>query len=60
MPNLKQVLMQRDNLTSEEADHIIQEAREEFQALLEDGELPHDFMAEAFGLEPDYLMDFIG
>ncbi len=61
METLKQVLMRRDGISSEHADELIQEAREQLQEYLDDG----DFCAaeyiceEMFGLEPDYLMDLM-
>jgi len=57
MENLKTVLMNRDGLTSAEADVAIEEAREEMMERLADGELPFDICEELFGLEPDYLED---
>jgi hypothetical protein len=61
MESLKEVLMQRDGLTSEQADERIKEASEDLQNRLEDEdeELPFDFMGEEFGLEPDYLMELL-
>ncbi len=59
MKTLKQVLMDRDELTSNEADEAIAGAKEELLALIEDGEMPFDFCADAFGLEPDYLDDLL-
>jgi U3 small nucleolar ribonucleoprotein component len=57
--NLKKVLMERDNLTSEEAEKAIAEAAEELQARLANGEMPFDICDEFFGLEEDYLEDLI-
>ena len=53
MRNLKQVIMEHDELTSEEADEMIAEARE---AILS-GEDPEEVLMNDFGLEPDYLED---
>jgi len=60
MENLKEVLMRRDGLTSEEAEEQISEAREELSRRLEDGEDAYDICEEEFGLEPDFLEDLLG
>lgn len=59
--SLKSVLMQRDNITSEEADELIAEAKEQMQEYLADGdtEAAYEVCSEMFGLEPDYLMDLM-
>jgi hypothetical protein len=56
---LKQVLMQRDDLTPQEADKQIEEAREEAMNMIEEGDLmeAYDICETYFGLEPDYLGD---
>ncbi len=56
MTSLKQVLMERDELTSKEADELIAEAR---RMILEDGEDPEEVLYEEFGLEPDYIFDLL-
>lgn len=56
MTSLKQVLMERDELTSKEADEFIAEAR---RMILEDGEDPEEVLYEEFGLEPDYIFDLL-
>ncbi len=58
MPNetLKEVLIRRDNMTAEDADEMIAEARER----VFDGEDPEEILLEEFGLEPDYIFDLIG
>ena len=56
MTSLKQVLMERDELTSKEADDLIAEAR---RMILEDGEDPEEVLYEEFGLEPDYIFDLL-
>lgn len=52
---LKQVLMRRDGMTSDEADEAIREAQE---MLRESGD-PEEILAEEFGLEPDYVFDLM-
>lgn len=59
--SIKQVLMRRDGLTSDEADEQIREAKEYLQELIEAGDYleAHDICEEMFGLEPDYIMDLL-
>jgi len=56
--SLKEVLIQRDGITEEEANELIAEAKEEFYRMLENGEDPSDICETFFGLEPDYLAEF--
>jgi hypothetical protein len=58
---IKDVLMRRDKMTSEEADDLIRESIEDLSTRLTAGELVDetDFAAEWFGLEPDYLWELI-
>lgn len=53
MTETKRILMERDGLTSEEADELMDECRE---ALL-DGNF--EAMADYLGLEDDYIFDLI-
>jgi len=55
MSELKRVLMNRDNMTEEEADEAIAEARER----IADGEDPEEILHDEFGLEPDYIFDLV-
>ena len=52
---LKQVLMRRDKLSSDEADAAIAEAKE----LVAAGEDPEEVLYDEFGLEPDYVFDLL-
>lgn len=52
---LKQVLINRDSLTSTEADLLIEEAR----LRVAEGEDPEEILFEEFGLEPDYVFDLL-
>jgi len=52
---LKEVLMERDDLTPEEADEIISEMR----VMVEDGEDPEEVLSYTVGLEPDYIFDLL-
>lgn len=55
MTELKRVLMERDELSYEEADEIISQARE----MILEGEDPEEILYEEFGLEMDYIFDLI-
>lgn len=55
MTELKKVLMNRDGLTSEEADNVIQEMQNQ---IFDDGDDPETVL-EDIGLEPDYLEDLL-
>ena len=57
--SIKEVLMNRDNMTSNEADDLINEAKENLHERLENGEMPFDICEEWFGLEPDYIMELM-
>ena len=57
--SIKEVIMDRDGLTSDEADELIAEATKNMYNRLEQGEMPHDICEEWFGLEPDYLDQLI-
>ena len=53
---LKQVLMRRDEMTSEEADIAIGEGH----LMVLEGADPEYVLYTLFGLEPDYVFDLIG
>ena len=59
--SLKSVLMQRDGITAEEADDQIQDARRQFNSYLDSGDLEsaEHICQEYFGLEPDYVIEFL-
>lgn len=59
MTELKKALMERDGLTSEEADKKIAECQEDLNERLANGEMPDDILMEYFGLDPDYIMDLL-
>ena len=48
--------MRRDGLTSEEADNMIQNAKE---MVFEECMDPEDVLMNEFGLEPDYVFDLL-
>lgn len=49
------VLMKRDGMTRDEAQELIDEARE----LVAEGENPEEILRVDFGLEPDYIFDLL-
>ena len=58
MRSIKQVLMERDGLTKDEAHNLINDARQDFHDRLANGESYielEDICNEWFGLEPDYI-----
>lgn len=57
--NLLKTLMERDNISEQEAQNQIDEARTEMNDRLAEGDMPFDICEEFFGLEPDYLDDLI-
>ena len=59
MSEIKRVLMKRDNISADEANSLINEAKRALQEYLEDGDLmaAENICAEYFGLEPDYVME---
>ena len=56
---LKEVLMQRDGLSEQEANEQIEDAREELHDRISQGDMCFDFCQEYFGLEPDYLEELL-
>ena len=57
--SIKQILMRRDGMTSEEADSLIQDAQIDFNSRMDEGDDLEDFCQEWFGLEPDYIDEFL-
>jgi len=55
MDNLKTTIMRRDNLSSDEADNLINEAKQE----VNNGADPEEVLYNYFGLEPDYIFDLL-
>lgn len=55
MLNLKQTLMRRDGLSADEAQELIDEARDEVRG----GADPEEILYNDFGLEPDYIFDLL-
>ena len=61
MKTIKEILMQRDGMSSTEADLDIKLAKETLAEYVEDGDLEsaEDICNEFWGLEPDYLMELM-
>jgi hypothetical protein len=59
MNRIVQILMERDDMTEEEAQELFDEAKDDLNERLGRGEMPFDICEEYFGLEPDYLDDLV-
>ena len=59
MKTIKEILVERDGMTPEEADDLIDQAREDFDERIIEGEDVYNHCEEWFGLEPDFLMEFM-
>ena len=61
MRSIKEILMDRDGMTAEEAEDLIAEVKEEIQIAAEDGDygLVEDIMYGDLGLELDYIFELI-
>jgi AmiR/NasT family two-component response regulator len=59
MESIKEILMSRDGMTEEEANDLIEQAKEDMNRRLDEGEMPDDICEEWFGLEPDYIMELM-
>ena len=55
MSSLKQILMERDGLSAEEANELIVQAH----LRVMEGEDPEEILLEEFELEPDYIFDLL-
>lgn len=58
---IKQILIRRDNMTEDEAENLIDEAKEAINEYLDNQDMDsaYDVCEEYFGLEPDYLDELI-
>lgn len=61
MNSIVKVLMERDDMSEQEAQELVNQAREAFQEYLDSGDIQsaYDICEEYFGLEPDYIDEFI-
>ena len=51
--------MRRDSMSSEDADDLIDEAKEALRYRVKKGYSTYNICAEYFGLEPDYIEELI-
>ncbi len=56
MNRITKILMERDNLTFDEAHSWVDEAR---HAIRFEDEDPEEVLSDWFGLEPDYIFDLM-
>ena len=62
MNKIVKILMERDNMSQEDAENLLDEARDEAEMMLEEdcGLMDiEDLLMDYFGLEPDYIFDLI-
>jgi hypothetical protein len=61
MESVKEVLMRRDEMSSDDADDLIEEFKVELNRCVEEGSLEeaYELIGDYFGLEPDYLDEFL-
>ena len=57
--DIHKTLMQRDGLTSDEADKLLIQLYDDLMQAMEDGEDPSEVLMDQVGLEPDYLEGFL-
>lgn len=55
METLREVIKQRDNLTDDEFDELLESAKEDFDL----GDDPEDILYNHFGIEPDFVFDLL-
>ena len=55
--SIKEVLIRRDNMSPEDAEELIEAAKDALRYYLDDGDIEsaENICEEFFGLEPDYL-----
>ena len=62
LKGIVEILMERDNMSKEDAEDLLNEARAEAQEVLEnDGGIYEieNILKDYFGLEPDYIFEII-
>lgn len=61
MNKVVKILMERDDMTEQEAKDLINECREDMQNAIESGdyEYAEACMSDYLGLEPDYIFDIL-
>lgn len=61
MKSIKEILMERDNMTELEAENYLEDIREDMNYAIETGDynLAEDIMLHDLGLEMDYFEEFL-
>ena len=61
METIKDILIRRDNMTPNDADKLILEAKKQLTEYLSDGDLDlaENICQEFFNLEPDYIFELL-
>jgi len=61
MKTIKEILIERDGLTEEEADQAIEEAKEIMNNYIACGDISYayEICEECFGLEADYIFELL-
>lgn len=59
MESIKEILMERGNMTEKEAEDLIEIARENLHEQLAEGEMPFNICSEFFGPEEDYIEELL-
>lgn len=59
--SILQILMRRDSMSQQDAEELIEQAKDELQELLIEGDLlaAEDICGNYFGIEPDYLIELL-
>lgn len=60
--DVKRILMERDGMDEESAQELVDEAQDEISMAISEGasiDEVEQIIEDYFGLEPDYLMDFL-
>jgi hypothetical protein len=56
---IKEVLIERDGMSPNNADELINQATQDLNERLLNGEMPFDICEEWFGLEADYIDELL-
>lgn len=61
MESIKEILIRRDGMSEGEAEELINDAKEELEFYIQDGDMEsaENICQEFFGLEPDFLTELI-
>jgi len=63
MKTIKEVLMERDGMDEDDAQDLIDEAKETIEEMLNDDDVSilelEEVVSDYFGLEPDYLFELM-